>query len=437
MRTGRMKYGPVVAAVLALTGCWPWVIEVDGMLSDDMNNPECPHAWVFPRVGPPLTPQGPQLTTGSGGIGAVVTATQSPQFPNRRTNVPEFHDCQKLRMWDSLRTMESYGPLAGVFAGDNLEFIEDSTLTEKRALALVYLPQGGAYPPLGLTKPFACVIVQRSTLISRAWIVPIATETECPSPGAFAATAAPSLVDLHVLPPPPGMPGDSIPPVARWDWDETTHTQYIGVRCGESWCEIGVPGFNSSPSHDPGPNTPKGRAGYALRGAHDEQRLAEFPGHVLSPAMNLGTVVPMDSLATLTAERPSEGRWVSVARTHLAPSTGTYEEKLNIASTAAVSPTDVDASIVALCVSTDRTRCAARGWKRTLDVSRCTPDPTGARWIARVERPKARSRYFCVLYREHEAGFFVPPVVRWRWRADDETIWISCPSGCCEVKART
>lgn len=415
MRIGRMKYGLVVAALMALAACKPKIIVVDGLLSDPGNTPECPHSW--------------KLRSGTISF-----------LPGERIDVPEFHDCQRLR--DS---SDQYGALAAVFAKDSLEFVADSTLAKEggRALALVYLPpanalpgggaSGSTYAPLGLTKPFACVIVRRGSNPA-AWIRAVDDGRACSGPGVLTNLPTAGSMDLRVLPPPTGLSAADIPPVARWEWDETTRTQYIGVRCGSAWCEIGVNGFQSSAGHDPGAGSP-GRADYALRGAYDEQRLAEFPGNVLTPAMNLGTVVPTAKLRGFNSSPPPNGTWVPVARTYLSPAAGTYDKKFNFAPTATVSPAEAAASTIFLCVSSTLTPCTAPDAQ--LDVKKCTADRTGARWISRVDRPTRGSRYFCVMYREHPHGFSVPPVVRWRWRADDETIWISCPSGCCEVKART
>lgn len=418
MRIGRERLGiasvlVVVAAVsvMAVAACQPNIIVVDGMTSDTGDTPECPHTWTFKRED----------------LVSFLLGT--------RTNVPEFHDCQKLRV-----AKDEYGPLAAVFAIDRLESVQDSALgaTRGRVLALVHLPQGGAYGALGLSKAWACVIVRVRGTGGDAWIVPVDRGDQCASPHIGDVTALRSPLDLHVLPSPKGL-DRQIPPVARWDWDDSTSTQYIGVRCGSAWCEIGRRNFRSSASHDPGASTDLNtRAGYAFRGAYDEQRLAEFSTGVLTPGTRLGTVVPMPDLDGLTKTRPPNGQWVPVARTYLTPFSEEYQTKFNFAATATVSPNEARASTVSLCVGTDTEACGAIERNTTLDISLCTPEvPSGARWIARVDRPGAPSKYFCVLYRGHSAGFYVPPVVRWRWRADDETIWISCPSGCCEVKART
>lgn len=426
MRIGRGGYGLAVAALLALAAYRPaeTVIVVDGKPSDPGSMPECPHSWTVRQAGAGML------------------------WASSRTDVPEFHDCQQLRNWNPMSRREHYGALAAVFAADSLEKVADSTLDRPRGrggrggqvLALVYLPRGGEYSPLGLgllplKHKFACVIVRRGATSGNAWIVPVDDGRRCVGPAVLTATSPTNSYELHVLEPPPSMSSPQIPPVARWDWDSTTHTQYIGVRCGGKWCEIGVRGFKSSPDHDPGTGVSVGRAGYAHRGAYDEQRLAEFPGSVPAPAMNLGTVVPMPKLELLTRQRPTVGDWIPVARTHLFPGVGTYEATFNFARTPTVTPAEARASTISLCIATETVPCTANERNTVLDVRRCDPDAEEARWIARVDRPGARSKYFCVLYREHEPKFYVPPVVRWRWRSDDETIWISCPSGCCEVNA--
>ena len=44
-------------------------------------------------------------------------------------------------------------------------------------------------------------------------------------------------------------------------------------------------------------------------------------------------------------------------------------------------------------------------------------------------------KYFCVAKREHPA-MVIPGIVRWRWKVKDETIWVSCQRGCCEVDVK-
>ena len=45
---------------------------------------------------------------------------------------------------------------------------------------------------------------------------------------------------------------------------------------------------------------------------------------------------------------------------------------------------------------------------------------------------EAISAYRCVHRRIH-SGEEIPGAVRWRWKEDDETMWVRCPQGCCTV----
>jgi hypothetical protein len=36
--------------------------------------------------------------------------------------------------------------------------------------------------------------------------------------------------------------------------------------------------------------------------------------------------------------------------------------------------------------------------------------------------------------RHPHPGFPIPGTLRWRWLADDETIWVRCDDGCCQVQ---
>jgi len=56
-------------------------------------------------------------------------------------------------------------------------------------------------------------------------------------------------------------------------------------------------------------------------------------------------------------------------------------------------------------------------------------------WYAKVERRGVRRPvYRRVIRRTHtEIADLLVGTVRWRWQADDETIWAFCPEGCCEI----
>jgi len=316
-----------------------------------------------------------------------------------------------------------------VFASDTLAALQDSMIQTPTALALVYLPQGGAYPTLNLTDRFGCLVVMRAVATVRAWMVPVPTEAGCDVTFSTAQLSTANRISAKS----PQQSKSPIPPVARWDWDDSTQTQFIGVKCGDSWCEFGQrAGFATRPPYATGTPAPLNVPSYGVKGAFDEQRLAEWNTGVLVAATNRATIVPTPELQSITDTGPTPGNWVRVARAHIGPAEGTYRNQLNvIASVVAEGATGV--STMYLCRSmTDE--CMPAEPLKKFDLSGCTRGADNAYWVARVAQA-GDSKYYCVLQRRHDPAFVVPAVVRWRWRANDETVWVSCSRGCCEVKA--
>ena len=234
------------------------------------------------------------------------------------------------------------------------------------------------------------------------------------------------------------------PAVARWDWDPVNQHQYVGIMCGNGWCEIG-----RQLEH---PFTPSRRYGTAelagrppkvvgVKGWYDEQYLAVpgGPGQMV-PSSARGTVIPDSDLA----KRDSAafvGRWVRVA--HIAIDTvgatagaaEYYKHKFNF------DPVGVNTSLtgmntLSLCYGT-RDDCRV---PKPPSGKGCGPDTKPPfvwrirRWWSRVDAAEGgRPMYRCVTRRAHDKGIDIPATTRWRWLALDETTWDWCPlQGCCE-----
>ncbi|MCL4213469.1 MAG: hypothetical protein KJZ74_06100 [Gemmatimonadales bacterium] len=416
-------------------------------------NPECPHDWtvviqglrpqqqVLPSpAGDTLVVPGTTSTSAAGEISAGATgSTTSPgemlAVPGATTNIPEFHDCQRLLVKDP-NGGESYGPLAALFTRDSAPAHGDSALAAGSVVALVFLPQGGSYPPLYLNGYFHCLVIRRAPVGWNAWMVGVNKEDDCikPIPAALLRTAN-QLAVREVMPPKNVEPGD-IPRVTRWDWDPGSKTQFIGIRCANAWCEV-TPNAQtgSSPRYAPPPGMDHAEArSYIVKGWYDEQRLAEFPTGAAVPGVNLGTVVPTKELESIHGSPPAIGEWVPVARTFMLPGPGPYEKSFNFTGSA-TPPPEGEYAEVSLCRGS-WTSCRPDGWFRFFTMSACSVSDDGVRWYASVRPRDGGARYFCVLYRKHPTAHAIPAVTRWRWRPDDETIWVSCPGGCCEVNAK-
>lgn len=411
MRWSRSLLVLVALVALVATACRP--IRPTGKASLDEGMPECPHLW------------GPK--------------DDSVYFavPGRNTNVPEFHDCQRLRLPGAAGADAEYGPMAAVFSPDSTRAVNDSALRSGAVAAYVYMRNpSDEYPALKIASQHNCVFVEQQVGFAvKAWMIPAANDAECVQPEIRNRRRDEHLLLVNPIGPFDNATRNPIPNVARWDWDESTKTHYIGVRCGQRWCEIGrLEGFQSSGSYLDGVDSPSADdLMFAHKGAYDEQYLAEFPGDELETANNVGTIVPTPELADFTTRGAEDGKWTRVARIFLRPAAGTYEKSFNFVASNRRPPAAPSATL-SICHQTDDVSCAAPT-RRYFRTDACTPDEEGRVWLARVDREGNAPKFFCVRYREHKDAFTIPPVVRWRWRENDETIWVSCRAGCCEVNA--
>jgi hypothetical protein len=72
----------------------------------------------------------------------------------------------------------------------------------------------------------------------------------------------------------------------------------------------------------------------------------------------------------------------------------------------------------------------------------CRPSETREQWWAKIVSSEGEVMYRCVIRRDHSdlrpqlrrLGIEIPGTVRWRWRIDDEGLWVRCGYGCCEIK---
>lgn len=233
--------------------------------------------------------------------------------------------------------------------------------------------------------------------------------------------------------------------MARWEWHRRGDGgQYIGLSCGRQWCAVGPNGFTLSPGW-----TPKAAASaaeqavIAVRGWHDEQLLA-IPDPAGGPATVSairGTIFPAPDLNNLT--EASFSTWQTVAYVALSDSHPKYTAMNLVQTPGAVpgSPLDLDRlNVIQMCKGPAATCGAAPEAAYTCKY----PDAHPLRWgwarIRRAGTPDAPSsyKYYCVARWDHPYGMSasapaIVPAARWRWLANDETVWTKCSAGCCEV----
>jgi hypothetical protein len=361
----------------------------------------------------------------------VFVPVASFMVPGVTSKVPEFHDCQRLV--DSAQTR--FGPLVAVFASRLLDSIwykadqSSDTLGGYRSLLSVGLVQSydGPYPPLGIALDFNCLYVydQAGTLHGvAARMVPVGlNEAACDQPLNPDMPGTP--LDVRRVKAEPGFKNKDYPPVARWDFDPLSGTHFIGIKCGAAWCEVGTPGFSGSPNHPSPAPDPVERRVFKIKGWYDEQRLAIAQGGTLVPGGSVGTIVPHPRLGEFNAFYFRE--WRLAARVHIVPRSEVYNTKFGY--TDGTIPSTMNQ--VFLCNGPWATRC--RRGNDPADPPKCSKamaDP----WYAKIVNNSGAPKYKCVYRHDHSGlGITIPGTARWRWLLRDETKWMRCDVGCCQV----
>lgn len=336
--------------------------------------------------------------------------------------IHEYHDCQRLI------ANGQYQGLVGIFAHANVARYEDRADWAQGRLAAIIVNFGAKsqqvpYPSLGIGWGVNCLVLKSDS--AGGWRAAVdstrSMESRCNEAVTWAGLPA-SATQLTVREQAGvDLKGDPIsPPVARWDWDPAHLLNYIGVKCGaRTWCEIGPEGFVQSPQlrlRDlAGPPPPQNGNAYVIKGYYDRQFLSDSLGK--QPSTVIGTIWPGEDART-REDMVNPLKWHEVAR-------------LEFRDTAAQQSGDY--------------RRYLRNYKRQSSV------PPNERWTTTSYRLKRKlhfdpqKRYKGkfngldlaidgVVMRSH-AGILHegPPVVRWRWHAEDERTWTYChPDGCCE-----
>ncbi|MFI5312115.1 MAG: hypothetical protein ACHQQ3_12825 [Gemmatimonadales bacterium] len=392
------------------------------------------------------------------------TITVIPVAGRALTNIPEVHDCQRLL--DS--SSDAFGTLAGIWASEILDHLVDSLNTLKAALhrpmaisAAEIHSWDTTYVPLGIHTRFNCLYVYRDSgsgdksATWSAWMVPVNWRagdclTNLDTVEAHSKGMALGMTPLrHVL------GGDDVAATARWDWSSRPAHQYIGIKCGTQWCEVyNGATYASSPRLAVGgvpsslfPSIPgllvdakKRQRVIEIKGWYDEERLAPNVG--TTPMGTLATgiraaVYPDPRLKDYTLGDFSDHVWLPAAYVHMPPGMGSTADRAAYLSKYAF---DGGWNTVWLC-PLDVTRCLAalqRARLPTVTAPTClgTVDPSmgETRWFAIVVPRSGRAKAFCVTRRTFPGGVGLLGTVRWRWRADDHSLWMSCSSGCCELQ---
>ncbi len=350
------------------------------------------------------------------------------------STIPEFHDCQRF-----IVEGDTYGPLYAIYASYRLSVLAQQadslirgTSTSYAVPAATIFNYGASYAPLGIEPGFSCLYLWnpmswRAKLVSFGF-----SEPDCLKPIDPGQVEG---MELEVWPVEvdPFGEGD-YPPVARWDWDSTKGRQYIGIKCGKAWCEIGGPGTKRIPAYRAPPelafdgvssSDPAVDRVSHIKGWNDVQRLDSVAYGKQVPTGIWGTIIPHPRNDRIDNVSAFQNTWLNVANAIIQG--GNYTKR---GFTEGVNR-------IFFChgtaVSSDATEPGCKG---ASGVS-CSPDKTdGIAWYAMIVSAASDTAYKCVIRRVHTGANVpgIPGAARWRWVVDDVTNWIKCPTGCCEIR---
>ena len=381
----------------------------------DRGRPECPHDGVM-------------IMKDDEGRLYVEPSTVSHE--EYLPDIPELHDCQRFIVRDARGDL-AYDSLYAIFARPTgilsfreMRFTTDTLLPPNQsnqvfnasptAVALI-TSYGGTYAPLGIRPGVSCLYLSHQDRTWSAQLIHNGNSGDCPKQPR--SGVRPLEVRENILP--PYLSAEDVPAVARWDWTEGG-VQYIGVRCGGRWCEIGPPGFRPAPGI-PAPsiwaNTIQART-FLVKGWYDRQMLATTRNvagqQKLVPSGMLGIVVPHPLVDSHIEQRyidaGNANSWLTVAYVY------------------------VDGNVY----DTPQNHHLKRFWpdrnlSRNVLQMRVLSSSSGRVWQARYENTGTA---FKVKFRPHDwamtGTYHIPGTARWRWQAFDETTWTRCPYGCCE-----
>ncbi len=423
------------------------------------SRPECPHAWIWPA-------DSTQHHTGLhsallGNVGLVQDII----------NVPEFHDCQRFitrsgadleyaaffAIWASSRLATLTNDLTDVTAGrvDSIGLLapgDTGALVGPEAapppgesmfaVAAAEIYAEGRYEPLGIQPWLNCLYLFRRNQQWEARMVPMGSvNVSCPrSP----QSALPAGQDLRVIATAvQGFRAESdYPPVARWDWDATNEVQYIGIKCGAAWCEIGARTFVPSAPLPAGPSDPRGlRRVRLIKGWYDQQSLAFDNAGKIVPSGLKGTIIPDTMLGRLD-NAGDFARFIHVADVVLepgsaadAPALAKYKARFNFVASSVDAPNRMFLCSGGGCTPAANeapAACGANPWvARVAAAASAGPGPSVQRC---VKRRSATDYFVASPGAVTTPVILVPGTVRWRWVRDDEGTWARCMQGCCEME---
>lgn len=387
-------------------------------------------------------------------VDTLVTADDLPLI-QRIANFPEFHDCQRFvvatRAASATNAAEyAFGPLVAIWAADSLQTrFAGTSLHDVKAtpVALMYdFERGVGYESLGIQPGFNCLYMWNDGRW-QAGVVPLGDSTKpCLERVDTLSREIIRGKRLQVIPAalPPTLDSMDVAPVARWDWDAKHMWQYVGIRCGNEWCEVGPDNFVPSAGSLDGGLTPaafraivepiKGitdESGtpeellrvVAVKGWYDQQQLDTLSTTGMPMLTDVvGTVIPHPALERAPF---TPGDWTPVAYVSV---TAPYSGKV---------PLHRGISRIYLCRGS-REVCQANPQGTAAcpvevdDPAHPSTEPLTTWWTRIVPAGGVASDY-CIMRRRHGGKAIPAAAARWNWNELDAKTWISCGGACCTV----
>ena len=322
---------------------------------------------------------------------SIATFRDNLHAAQQKVCIKEWHDYQRLmRRCNGSSCADEYGPHAYVMAADSLNDWKTPDDFKDAGHIVAEIETNGEYSDLDLVHGHSDLTLNY--------------DDRQPPNKQWTATMKPGLghkLEVARFKEACCTSADEYPGVTRWEYDKNEKNQLIGVKCGDGWCEIGrkVPPANP---HS-GPGKPPQRV---VPGWFDEQRLAirSTPGGPLKPWQS-GTaeIYPDKDLADYTKPDQFKNKWIHVASIK----TPAPYDKLGL------KKHDTIESELFLMYFLD-------DWWANVH----TMDESG------IEKESA----FSIHRTEHNDPIGIPAVARWGWDETDETIWVRCANGCCQIE---
>jgi hypothetical protein len=278
---------------------------------------------------------------------------------------------------------------------------------------------GGEYPSLGIKPYFNCLFVYDSDAL-KAVMVPVGRDdkpcTEIVDPTAVVGTQLRVRATSRA-----GLTAEDYPPVGKWDTDPRTGSMYVGMICGDKWCELAPEATTYSEQYTSTSTDRLVRRLREVKGWYDEQRLAVKNGEGVIPSSIVGTFAPSRNLGAYRESDFNSRRWLPAGTAVLSSGHPDYLAKLNFGGGPRANQIWLCSGSASKCIPTHAQR----------QVADCSEKHT---MFAMIRSSLGDSLYKCVGYYHHKSNDVVIPIpgtVRWAWYDTDEGGWIRCPLGCC------